>query len=144
MTGRQTPRSVATNRQRGCEPTIRELPARGSGPVRAAGASRGRRVLAGCDTGHPGWAQVIRFVKWWAKQHKDADPDFKFKSFMAELIAAHLLDAGVSFTDHAAALDAFLEYRSALSCGSASPSPTTSRRRRSRPAATRRSRSSTR
>jgi hypothetical protein len=56
------------------------------------------------------WAQVIRFVKWWAKQHKDADPDFKFKSFMAELIAAHLLDAGVSFTDHAAALDAFFEY----------------------------------
>lgn len=56
------------------------------------------------------WAQVIRFVKWWAKQHKDAYSDFKFKSFMGELIAAHLLDAGVSFADHAAALDAFFEY----------------------------------
>lgn len=56
------------------------------------------------------WAQVIRFVKWWAKQHKDADPDFKFKSFMGELIAAHLLDTGVPFGDHAVALDAFFEY----------------------------------
>lgn len=56
------------------------------------------------------WAQVIRFVKWWAKQHKDADPDFKFKSFMAELISAHLLDTGVSFVDHAEALEAFFEY----------------------------------
>jgi hypothetical protein len=62
-------------------------------------------------TRSPGdWAQVIRFVKWWAKQHKDADPDFKFKSFMAELIAAHLLDTGVPFDDHRAALDAFFEY----------------------------------
>jgi tRNA nucleotidyltransferase (CCA-adding enzyme) len=56
------------------------------------------------------WAQVVRFVKWWAKQHREADPDFKFKSFMAELIAAHLLDTGVSFGDHRAALDAFFEY----------------------------------
>lgn len=56
------------------------------------------------------WVQVIRYVKWWAKQHKDADADFKFKSFMCELIAAHLLDSGVSFTDHAAALDNFFDY----------------------------------
>jgi len=56
------------------------------------------------------WAQVVRFIKWWAKQHKDADTDFKFKSFMAELIAAHLLDAGVAFGDHQQALDAFFEY----------------------------------
>lgn len=56
------------------------------------------------------WAQVVRFVKWWAKQHKDADREFKFKSFMAELIAAHLLDTGVPFDDHIAALDAFFEY----------------------------------
>jgi hypothetical protein len=56
------------------------------------------------------WAQVIRFVKWWAKQHKDADPNFKFKSFIAELIAAHLLDTGVAFDDHQGALDAFFEY----------------------------------
>lgn len=56
------------------------------------------------------WAQAIRFVKWWAKQHKDADPDLKFKSFMAELIAAHLLDNGVAFDDHRTALDAFFDY----------------------------------
>jgi tRNA nucleotidyltransferase (CCA-adding enzyme) len=56
------------------------------------------------------WAQVIRLVKWWAKQHKDADSSFKFKSFMAELIAAHLLDAGVSFANHQVALDTFFEY----------------------------------
>lgn len=57
------------------------------------------------------WAQSIRFIKWWAKQHKDADPaNFKFKSFMAELIAAHLLDSGVRFDDQAAALEAFFDY----------------------------------
>lgn len=56
------------------------------------------------------WAQVVRFVKSWAKQHKDADRDFKFKSFMGELIAAHLLDTGVAFGDHIAALEAFFDY----------------------------------
>jgi hypothetical protein len=100
-------------------------------PVLYEGAENDRGFLVSKDTGErlltsvslhlefmrsrknrcPGdWAQVIRFVKWWAKQHKDADPDFKFKSFMGELLAAHLLDSGVSFTDHAAALDAFFEY----------------------------------
>lgn len=65
-----------------------------------------RRKLACPDD----WAQVIRFVKWWAKLHKDADPEFKFKSFMAELIAAHLLDTGARFDDYKAALEAFFDY----------------------------------
>ncbi len=56
------------------------------------------------------WAQVVRFVKWWAKQHKDAGTGFKFKSFMGELIAAHLLDTSVAFGDHIAALEAFFDY----------------------------------
>lgn len=56
------------------------------------------------------WAQVVRFVKWWAKQHKDAGTGFKFKSFMGELIAAHLLDTGIAFGDHIAALEAFFDY----------------------------------
>lgn len=56
------------------------------------------------------WARVVRLIKWWAKLLKDADGDFKFKSFMGELIAAHLLDTGTSFTDHVAALEAFFDY----------------------------------
>ncbi len=60
---------------------------------------------------HPGnLAQVIRYLKWWIRNHKRADETFKFKSFMAELIVAHLSDRGVTFSDHIGALTAVFEY----------------------------------
>lgn len=60
---------------------------------------------------HPGnLAQVIRYLKWWVRNQKRADETFKFKSFMAELIVAHLSDRGVTFSDHIGALTAVFEY----------------------------------
>ena len=34
------------------------------------------------------FAQLVRFSKWWVRQLKEKDPDFRFKSFMIELIWA--------------------------------------------------------
>ena len=60
---------------------------------------------------HPGnMAQVIRYLKWWIRNQKRADETFKFKSFMAELIVAHLSDRGVTFSDHIDALTAVFQY----------------------------------
>ena len=56
------------------------------------------------------FAQVVRLVKWWIKQHKDADKSFRFKSFMAELIAAHLADSGVDMSNYPVALEQFFRY----------------------------------
>lgn len=56
------------------------------------------------------FAQVARLGKWWAAQQKAADPNFRFKSFMIELILAHLVDKGTSLSDYAAALRAFFNY----------------------------------
>ena len=55
-------------------------------------------------------AQVIRYVKWWIRLQKKSDPTFKFKSFMAELIVAHLADDGLDFRDHIEALASVFEY----------------------------------
>lgn len=60
---------------------------------------------------HPDdFAQLVRFSKWWVRQLKRQDPDFRFKSFMIELIWAHLADAGVVLADYPAALERFLSY----------------------------------
>jgi tRNA nucleotidyltransferase (CCA-adding enzyme) len=37
------------------------------------------------------FAQVIRLAKFWVRQRKQASADFRFKSFMVELIFAHLI-----------------------------------------------------
>ncbi len=59
--------------------------------------------------------QVIRLVKWWIKEQKrqhenTSKGDFRFKSFMAEMVCAHLCDTGVDFTDYIKALEAFFVY----------------------------------
>lgn len=60
---------------------------------------------------HPDdYAQVVRFVKWWARQRKLADPAFKCKSFMVELLAAYLADQGVDLTDYPQALEEVFGY----------------------------------
>lgn len=56
------------------------------------------------------FAQVVRLLKWWACEQKGADADFRFKSFMVELICAHLLDSGLDFADHRMAMEAFFNY----------------------------------
>jgi tRNA nucleotidyltransferase (CCA-adding enzyme) len=61
---------------------------------------------------HPDdFAQVVRLAKWWAKQIKAREGDsFRFKSFMVELILAHLSDKGQKFDDYPAAMEAFFNY----------------------------------
>ena len=55
-------------------------------------------------------AQVIRYLKWWIRLQKREDESFKFKSFMAELIVAHLADRGLVFGDHIEALTSVFAY----------------------------------
>lgn len=56
------------------------------------------------------FAQVVRLIKWWAQQQKGSDHNFRFKSFMVELICAHLADNGLSMADYPAAMEAFFNY----------------------------------
>lgn len=56
------------------------------------------------------FAQVVRLVKYWAQYMKSENPDFRFKSFMIELIMAKLLDDGKDFSDYPEALQNFFTY----------------------------------
>lgn len=54
--------------------------------------------------------QVIRLVKWWKKMELRDDANFRFKSFMIELVVAHLADTGLRLNDYPEALTGFLTY----------------------------------
>jgi tRNA nucleotidyltransferase (CCA-adding enzyme) len=56
------------------------------------------------------FAQVVRLIKWWVKERKKADSSFRLKSFISEMIVAHLADTGVSMADYPAALESFFSY----------------------------------
>ena len=59
------------------------------------------------------WAQVVRLVKWWTREQRLATPGgtFRLKSFMIELLCAHLQDTGrIDCTDYVAALDGVFDY----------------------------------
>jgi len=56
------------------------------------------------------FAQVARLVKFWAQRLKRENEAFRFKSFMVELILAHLADSGVNFSDYPEALQHFFTY----------------------------------
>lgn len=54
------------------------------------------------------FAQTVRFVKWWIRTQQLAQGDqFRFKSFMAELIVADMLDDGVNLSDYVSGLESF-------------------------------------
>ena len=55
----------------------------------------------------PHYAQVVRLVKWWAAVKKAADPNFKCKSFLLELLLAELADEKADFSDYPSILDTF-------------------------------------
>lgn len=55
-------------------------------------------------------AQLIRFTKWWARQLKKRDGQFKCKSFMLELLWVHLADGGLKLNDYAGALEQFFAF----------------------------------
>ncbi len=56
------------------------------------------------------FAQVIRLVKWWVRLQKSKDEEFRLKSFMTEMIVAHLADSGVSMADYTVALEKAFGY----------------------------------
>jgi tRNA nucleotidyltransferase (CCA-adding enzyme) len=56
------------------------------------------------------FAQVVRLVKWWVRQQKSKDDEFRFKSFMVELVVAHLADSGVGMADYTIALEKVFAY----------------------------------
>ena len=58
----------------------------------------------------PDFAQIVRLAKWWAKGRKEADPAFKCKSFLLELLVAHLADSGASLKDYPDALKTLFNY----------------------------------
>lgn len=56
------------------------------------------------------FAQCVRFAKWWARIRKRNDSSFRLKSFMCELIFAHLADDGLALNDYPKALEGFFRY----------------------------------
>lgn len=51
--------------------------------------------------------QIIRLTKWWKRIEAGRDADFRFKSFMIELLWAHLADAGLDLSNYPDALESF-------------------------------------
>ena len=56
------------------------------------------------------FAQVVRLLKYWAKKVKSENDGFRLKSFMVELILAHLCDQGLVLGDYPEALQHFFTY----------------------------------
>jgi predicted nucleotidyltransferase len=56
------------------------------------------------------FAQVVRLVKFWASRQKRENQNFRFKSFMIEMILAKLCDEGTDFSDYPQALQVFFNY----------------------------------
>ena len=56
------------------------------------------------------FAQVARLLKFWVRNVKREREGFRFKSFMVELVLAHLCDEGLEFADYPEALQHFFTY----------------------------------
>lgn len=56
------------------------------------------------------FAQVVRLLKFWVKYVKSQKSDFRFKSFMVELVLAQLTDQGLDLSDYPEALQHFFTY----------------------------------
>lgn len=56
------------------------------------------------------FAQVVRLIKFWAGLRKQVDSNFRFKSFMIELILAHLADRGLALGDYPEAMQGFFTF----------------------------------
>ena len=69
------------------------------------------------------FAQVVRLIKFWVSVRRTEDQQFRFKSFMAELVVAHLADGGTKLDDYPSALARFFafiatdEFRKAIAFG---------------------------
>jgi len=56
------------------------------------------------------FAQVVRLAKYWTRNMKRERDGFRFKSFMVELVLAHLADGGADLSDYPEALQHFFTY----------------------------------
>jgi tRNA nucleotidyltransferase (CCA-adding enzyme) len=56
------------------------------------------------------FSQVARLIKFWSRRMKLENEKFRFKSFMIELVLAHLSDQGMEFSDYPEALQGFFTY----------------------------------
>jgi hypothetical protein len=56
------------------------------------------------------FAQVVRLAKFWTRVMKRERDGFRFKSFMVEMILAHLQDNGADFSNYPEALQSFFTY----------------------------------
>jgi tRNA nucleotidyltransferase (CCA-adding enzyme) len=56
------------------------------------------------------FAQIVRLTKYWARKMKAEQEGFRFKSFMIELVFAHLSDEGLTFSDYPEALQHFFTF----------------------------------
>jgi hypothetical protein len=65
------------------------------------------------------FAQIVRLVKWWVRQRKAADTSFRLKSFIVELVVAHLADNGLDCSNYPDALQRVFSY--VLKSGLATP-----------------------
>jgi tRNA nucleotidyltransferase (CCA-adding enzyme) len=54
--------------------------------------------------------QLIRLIKWWIKNQKREDSNFRFKSFMVEMICAHLVDINIDLSNYIKAVEEFFKY----------------------------------
>jgi len=56
------------------------------------------------------FAQVVRLLKWWVRERSKVDPGFQLKSFLVELLVAHLGDSGVDLSDYSVGLESTFAY----------------------------------
>lgn len=56
------------------------------------------------------FSQVVRLLKFWVRLQKQQREGFRFKSFMVELILAHLADQGLDLSDYPEAMQHFFTY----------------------------------
>ena len=56
------------------------------------------------------FSQVVRLAKFWVRRMKQEHDGFRFKSFMVEMILAHLSDQDLDFSDYPEALQHFFTY----------------------------------
>ena len=56
------------------------------------------------------FAQVVRLLKFWVRQCRSENDEFRFKSIMIELVVAHLGDNGLALDDYPEALAEIFNY----------------------------------
>lgn len=56
------------------------------------------------------YRQIVRLLKYWVKYQKTLNENFRFKSFMIELLVAHLADKGIPLDNYPEALAQIFAY----------------------------------